>query len=75
MTVLNVSFLPVELTLITNAASAYHRAVFQAKTLQNCVFKGCCSKAEVLEQPHILELCRIRHGPLETSVFEQLPRY
>jgi hypothetical protein len=26
-------------------------AVFQAKALQNCVFKGCCSKTEVLEQP------------------------
>ncbi|MDR2158720.1 MAG: hypothetical protein LBP23_01495, partial [Treponema sp.] len=26
-------------------------AVFQAKALQNCVFKGCCSKTSVLEQP------------------------
>jgi hypothetical protein len=38
---------------LTRTVLAQALAVFQAKALQDRVFKGCCSKTKVLEQPHI----------------------
>ncbi|MDR1587685.1 MAG: hypothetical protein LBS57_09535, partial [Treponema sp.] len=41
-------------------------AVSQAKALRNCVFKGCCSKTEVLEQPQVTK--KKNHEPLEQGL-------